>query len=99
MLELVKEFRVGRPQIFAGLMLLAFLAQCLWVAQARKISELEYQYIASGMQHTTAQPVNASPFTSLVAALPVKATVWLRKIMPASFGEELAVPHPWFLRL
>ena len=99
MLEIVKEFQIGRPQVFAGLMLLAFFAQCLWVAQSRKISELEYQYIASGMPSSTVQPVNASPLTSLVAALPVKTTVWLRKVAPASLSGELAVPHPWFMRL
>jgi hypothetical protein len=99
MLQVLREFRLGRPQIFAGLLLLAFLAQCFWVAQTRKISELEYQYIASGMPRSTAQPVNASPFTSLIAALPVKTTIWLRKVTPASISSELAVPRPWFLRL
>jgi hypothetical protein len=99
MLEILREFRVGRPQVFAGLMLLAFLAQCLWVAQTRIVAPLEYQYIASGMPRSTAQPVNASPFTGWIAALPVKATVWLRKVTPASMSAELAVPRPWFLRL
>src|SRR5215472_354927 len=99
MFQILREFRVGRPQLFAGLMLLAFLAQCLWVAQARKITELEYVYVASGMPRSTVQPVRASPATSLVAALPGKATVWLRKVGPASLSAQLAVPRPWFMRL
>lgn len=99
MLEILREFRVGRPQLLAGLMLLAFLAQCLWVAKARTISELEYMYIASGAPRSTTRPVSVSPLTSLVAALPVKATISLRKVAPQSLSAELAVPHPWFLRM
>ena len=33
--------------MFAGLMLLAFLAQCLLTANTRKLSDLEYRYIAA----------------------------------------------------
>ena len=99
MFQILREFRVGRPQIFAGLMLLVFLAQCLWVAKTRKLSELEYQYIASGMGRGQAQAGNASPFTGWVAALPVRATSWLRKVTPVSISAELAIPRPWILRL
>lgn len=100
MLQAVKEFRVGRPQVFAGLMLLAFLAQCLWAARARKITELEYEYMLSGFSASSGAKVEvASPLTSLVAALPLKTTNFLRKFGPASWSETLAVPRTWFLRL
>jgi len=49
MFQALREFRVGRPQVFAGLMLLAFLAQCLWVASTRKVSDLEYRHITAGL--------------------------------------------------
>jgi Dolichyl-phosphate-mannose-protein mannosyltransferase len=101
MLQVVREFRVGRPQVFAGLMLLAFLAQCLWTARSRKISELEYQYMLSGVSSSSGAPVSsASPFTGLMAALPLKVTAWVRKLAPGSWlSAALAVPRPWLLRL
>ena len=103
MLEILRNFKVGRPQIFAGLMLLAFLAQCLWVATSRKISQLEYQCMLSGLagagQQSTPAVTVESPFPSFIAALPVRAVDWLRKSGPASWNSYLAVPHPWLLRL
>ena len=50
MFQAIREFRVGRPQVFAGLMLLVFLVQCLWAANTRKLSDLEYRYIAAGLE-------------------------------------------------
>src|SRR5215467_14552989 len=100
MLNALKEFRVGRPQVFAGLMLLTFLAQCLWTAHERKISELEYHYMLAGLSGSagTSAPTQVgaeSPMTSLMAALPLKATNLVRKFAPASWNESLAVPHTW----
>ncbi|MGC2694545.1 MAG: glycosyltransferase family 39 protein [Candidatus Angelobacter sp.] len=100
MLQVVREFRVGRPQVFAGLMLLAFLAQCLWTAKTRKISELEYQYMLSGMSSSPSGPGNSvSPFTGLMAAAPLKITAMVRKFAPASWSAALAIPRTWVLRL
>src|SRR5215831_5179340 len=100
MLQLLKEFRVGRPQIFAGLMLLVFLAQCLWTAESRKISELEYQYMLSGFSRSAGARVEtSSPFTSLVATLPLRAVNILRRLGPESWNTALALPRPWVLRL
>jgi hypothetical protein len=99
MLQVVREFRVGRPQVFAGLMLLAFLAQCLWTAQTRKLSDLEYRYIAAGLAAPGGKTVNASPFTGWIAALPVRLTTLARKLAPPSVSVALAVPRPWLLRL
>src|SRR5882762_6855495 len=99
MLQVVREFRVGRPQIFAGLMLLAFMAQCLWTANARKLSDLEYRYIAAGLAGTGARAVNPSPFTGCVAALPVRLISLAKKIATPALSASLAVPRPWLLRL
>ena len=99
MIEVVREFRVGRPQVYAGLMLLAFMAQCLWTADTRKLSDLEYRYIAAGLPGAGETPLNSSPFTSLVAAFPVRFTSAARKIATPRLSAALAVPRPWLLRL
>ena len=80
-------------------MLLAFLVQCLWAANTRKLSDLEYRYIASGLTGKEEAAVNPSPFTGLVAAFPVRATSVARKIVTPELSASLAVPRPWFLRL
>src|SRR6266853_1521614 len=99
MLQVLREFRVGRPQIFAGTMLLAFLAQCLWAAHSRKMSDLEYRYIAAGLTAPGEKAANPSPFTGWIAALPVRLTTLARKIATPKLSAALAVPRPWFLRL
>ncbi len=99
MIQVVREFRVGRPQVFAGLMLLAFTAQCLWTANARKLSDLEYRYIAAGLTGRAEKIANPSPFTGLVAALPVRFISVARKIATPALSAALAVPRPWLLRL
>src|SRR5215471_1847050 len=99
MLQALREFRIGRPQIFAGLLLLAFLVQCLWVASGRKLSDLEYEYILSG--YRTAAPVLRvkSPFTSVMAALPTQVVSALKSVGPPSAKESLGVPRRWVVRL
>jgi Dolichyl-phosphate-mannose-protein mannosyltransferase len=103
MLQPVKGFKIGRPQVFAGLMLLAFLAQCLWAASARRMSELEYEYIASGLSPEARSPsagqVVESPMTAWTAALPVRFSRIVRNVTPASLGVSFAIPRAWFLRL
>jgi hypothetical protein len=99
MLQAAKEFRIGRPQIFAGLMLLAFLAQCLWVAGSRQLSDLEIQYLASASSPGLGQAYRAnSPFTGWVAAAPGHVIAVVRSIAPASVREALAIPRPWLIR-
>jgi len=100
MLQAAKEFQIGRPQIFAGLMLLAFAAQSLWVAGSRKFSDLEYQYLGSGLSPDTGRELRASsPFTGWVAAWPVRALRLVKTVAPASWGPALAIPRPWVIRL
>jgi len=100
MLQAIKEFRIGRAQIFAGLLLLAFLAQCLWAASARKVSELEYEYISSGYRSAPEQGIRVtSPFTGLMAALPPHVLATLRNAVPAAIKPALGIPRRWVLRL
>src|SRR5215831_7622284 len=99
MLQAAKEFRIGRPQIFAGLMLLAFLAQALWVAAGRNLSPLEYEYIASGVSRDAGAEYRLnSPFTGLVASAPVRLIRLVGPVLPESWRAALAIPRSWLLR-
>src|SRR5258708_12105460 len=100
MLRIVREFSIGRPQILAGLMLLIFLVQCFWVAGNRRLSDLEFQYIASGHAPQPGQEYRiTSPFTGLAASIPARVTRLLRTVAPSSFGATLPGPRPGFFRL
>jgi hypothetical protein len=100
MLQVIREFSVGRPQIVAGLMLLVFLGQCLWVAGTRRLSDLEYEYLASSHPPLPGQEFRiTSPFTGWAASVPLRANAIVRRLAPASLGDALAVPRPWVLRL
>src|SRR5437016_3842803 len=100
MLQIIREFRIRRPQIFASLLLLGFLAQCLWVARERHLSELEYQYLASGYSSTAGHNFRiSSPFTGVVAAMPLRGLAALRHVVSERTRNALAIPRPWLLRL
>ena len=99
MLQVLREFKIGRPQVYAGLMLLFFMAQCLWTANTRKLSDLEYRYIASGLAEPGEKALKPSPFTSVVAAFPVRLVSAARKVATPQLSAALAVPRPWLLRL
>src|SRR5690349_4788328 len=95
-----KDFRIGRPQILAGLLLGAFLAQCLWASTSRRFSDLEYQYINAGLPHPPGERAYVtSPLTGLVAALPLRVAAQVRHWGPESIQATLSVPHPWLVRL
>jgi hypothetical protein len=97
MLQSLKEFKVGRPQIFAGLMLLAFLAQCAWVSSSRKLSPLEEEYVASGFPPRPGQEYRiTSPLTGWVGALPFKIA---RKAAGTIVSEQWVVPKAWMARI
>lgn len=100
MLTAANEFRVGRPQMIAGLLLLAFFCQCLWVAQTRHLSDVEFSYLAA--THASRQGEQSritSPFTVLAASVPLRVTDVLRRTGPAALRAALAVPRTWVLRL
>jgi hypothetical protein len=101
MLQAAKEFRIGRPQIFAGFLLLTFLGQCLWVAASRNLSDLETEYLASALavEAPGLRPAVGSPLTTWTAALPVRVTQLAERIAPPALKPALGIPRPWFLRL
>lgn len=100
MLQAAKGFRIGRPQILAGLMLLGFLAQCMWVAGRRQLSDLEIQYIASGETRELGQVCRAnSPLTGWMAALPGHIIAKARTVVPAAVSNSLAIPRLWLIRM
>lgn len=97
MLEPVKEFKIGKPQVIAGLMLLAFLGQALWVAGSRKLSSLEFQYIESGLPQRPGQEYRVtSPLTGWLAAMPFRVA---RQAAGNAMSQARFVPKPWLVRL
>jgi len=100
MLNALREFQVGRPQIFAGVLLLVFAAQCLWVASGRRISDSEYEYMASGHRSQPGQEFRiTSPVTTVVAGFPLQVAAAIRPALSARLRARWAVPPSWWLRL
>lgn len=100
MLKILRDFKIGRPQVFGGALLALFLAQCIWVASGRRLSDLEYDYIAAGFGTPAGQQLRAaSPFTGLVATASLRLLSALKPLMPVSLRAWLAIPHPWLIRL
>ena len=100
MLEPLREFKIGKPQILAGLLLLAFLAQCLWSAHKWKFFSREYQYLTSSRQGSAGDEWRvSSPATTSIATFMLRLTEAVRKIATRPLKDTLAIPHPWLLRL
>jgi hypothetical protein len=86
--------------MIAGLLLLAFFCQCLWVAQTRHLSDVEFSYLAA--THASRQGEQSSitsPFTVMAASVPLRVTNVLRRAGPMALRATLAVPRTWVLRL
>jgi hypothetical protein len=66
---------VGIPQIIAGVLLAAFLAQCLWLAVHSPMREMELAQIERGQalfqQHVFAAEAARSPIIPVLAAAPL----------------------------
>jgi hypothetical protein len=100
MLKALREFQIGRPQLFAGALLLVFAVQCLWVASGRRYSDLEYEYMSSGHRALPGQEFRTtSPVTAVVAAFPLKAAAAIRPVLPSRMKAALAIPPAWWVRL
>ncbi len=69
-------FGAGIPQVAAALLLLVFLAQCIWVIAVVPITSLESSYIEDGLiqldNMSTAGSPERSPLVPLLGAIPVK---------------------------
>lgn len=93
----MQEFRIGRPQVYAGLLLLAFLGQALWVAGSRKFSSLEFQYVESGLRQRPGQEYRVtSPLTGWLASLPFRVA---RQTAGGAMDQARFVLEPWMVRL
>lgn len=72
MLKLTPTWRLGVPQLYAALILLAFLTQCLWRAQTRPLDGDERAAVESGRWLWRGQPITADatepPLTERLAA-------------------------------
>src|SRR5258707_3047194 len=100
MFNALREFQIGRPQIFAGMLLLVFAVQCLWVASGRRISDSEYECMASGHRSRPGEEFRVtSPVTSVVAAFPLQVAAAIRPALPARMKAAMAIPPSWWLRL
>jgi len=58
------EFKIGRPQWFAALFLLLFLAQCLWVVNRQQLSPQDFRYARCGREMWERPSPLAGYFTS-----------------------------------
>ncbi len=93
--------RFGRPQIYAGLLLLAFIAQCAWLMTRAPVSPLEIAYIEAGQAQARGERMagdpQRSPLVPLIAAAPVLGAA---SVMP---GDPNSIPsgnfRPWRARL
>ena len=100
MSRLQREFQIGRPQIAAGLLLLLFAAQCLWVASGRRFSDLEYQYMASGRHAAPGQEFRiTSPATTVVTSVPLRLASAFRQSGSNTLKGIFVIPPAWWVRL
>src|SRR5215469_2556994 len=60
----IEEFQMGRPQRLAALLLLCFLAECLWVVGHQQLSPQDYRYARCGREMWEKPSPLAGYFTS-----------------------------------
>ena len=60
----IRKFRFNRPQQIAAVLLALLLAQCLWVASRRTLSETDYQFARCGREMWEKPSPLAGYFTS-----------------------------------
>lgn len=69
-------FGAGIPQVAAAILLLVFLAQCIWVISLMPITSLESSYIEDGLiqldNMAQAGSPERSPLVPLLGAIPIK---------------------------
>ncbi len=100
--------RFGRPQIYAVLLLLALIAQCLWLMAQVPLTPMEMAYVDAGQAQwrgeRLAGDAERSPLVPLIAAAPVMAGGGLNGESAASTsrGDNPAADgnsRPWRARL
>ena len=99
---------VGIPQIIAGLLLTAFLAQCLWLAVHSPMREMEMAQIERGQalfyHHVFAAEAARSPVFPLLAAAPLLGSgIRIADHGSPARATQFFYPHPrswrWRARL
>jgi len=98
---------VGIPQIVAGLLLVMFLAQCLWLAVRSPMREMELAQIQNGdallQGHGFSAEAERSPMIPLLAALPLIGSGVTLEHASAALATQFLYPHPrswrWRARL
>jgi len=60
----LRKFRFNRPQQIAAVLLIALLAQCLWVIEGKTLSDRDYQYARCGREMWEKPSPLAGYFTS-----------------------------------
>ncbi len=83
------RIHIGRPQRIAGLLLLVFLAECLWVISRQELSPVDYRYAKCGREmwerpsplagyFTTCGNLNGDgTFAYRLAGLPLTVERWV----------------------
>src|SRR5690349_14396771 len=69
--------RFGKPQVFAGILLLIFMAQCgwlLWHEAPANISEDEFERLAEGLAQWHGRGISGTPATPTLSAGLVEGT-------------------------
>jgi hypothetical protein len=86
-MKITPTWRVGVPQLYAVLLLLAFLGQCLWRAESRPLDGDERAAIETGRWLWRGQPIPSDavepPLTGLLAAAAGNSTGTLRPRFPS----------------
>src|SRR5262245_8682749 len=78
--------RFGRPQVYAGLLLLLFIALCLWVMFRTPFGEDEVSEISRGLVQWQHSEVSKQPHSPLIALLASAGIATLRGADPALTG-------------
>lgn len=110
MFKFFSRERFGRPQLFAALLLLAFLIQCAWFIAHAPLNQLEAGYIQSGLfMLNGAGPAGdqfRSPVVALAAAIPAQVVIKSRGshaalvvLSPVEVGDQFSLDrHRWLIR-
>ena len=88
---------VGIPQIVAGLLLVMFLAQCLWLAVRSPMREMELAQIQNGeallQRHGFSAEAERSPMIPVLAALPLIGSGVTLEHASAALATQFLYPH------
>ncbi len=91
--------RFGKPQLFAVLLLLAFLGQCSWLLARIPLNASEFAYIQQGELQWHGKGMAGSLQRSPLAALAAAAPLLLIRFQSSVMDRRALHPWRWLLRL